>query len=269
MSIAIKSNVNLDAYSNAVNTPPATPVNQNAQSLVEMVRNSASIIHNYDSYEAMTTDPAYRDDVISNPNVLGLDYRRYFTSGGMYSVDDATALYEKGREGILKAFSDDEELMNAHLQVFNDAFEYHFQKIAFHIALSLSFERMEAHRLENQGYVGHKLAINKDFNKEDFEANSKNMLKEYGCNFLNNIKNGLNYADAKKSTLEYMAEAFKTTSVNSLSLSDFMLIGKYMVADKGDKRATSAAEIYAQKSELNRRFNNSTELSAELRALLG
>ena len=158
-------------------------------------------------------------------------------------------------------------MLNAHLQAFNNAFEHQLQCIAKAISDNLVAEIFIARQPSREGidYESHKLALNHGFNKDEFETNAKNILKEFGQAFLNNVRNGLDYADSQKSAFEYMMESFKTTSVNSLSLNDLMVVGKHFIADE---RVEGKAANIAQRNEMNRNFNNSAEMSAELRVLL-
>ena len=251
MSIAINSN----SYSNIANTNTATvnqAKNSNAQSLVQTIKHNNSRF-NFDSFETMVMDKTYRNEIIENPNIILHNYSVYF--GNALTTEIALSFYEKGRDEILNAFSDDEELMNAHLKAFDQAFETELQHNVRRVAKSLAHAAFEAAmQASNEGFVANKLASHIEFNHELFAENSMAMMKEFGQTFLNNVRSGMDYTDARKMAVESMA---KTTSVNNLSINDFMEVEK-----------TWFGEHHVSRSELNNKFNNSKELSAELQALL-
>jgi len=265
--IANKANVDLTQYATAPIAPPPPP-NEDAEALAKLIYDGASKPQNfygYDTYEYLIGDSSHRDFVLSDYRSVGICYAMYF--GHTWTTESAVSHYEKGREGILKAFSDDEELMNAHMKAFDEEFEKRLQQLAFHLSMSMDFDRIEARQFAREGvaFEPNKIAANKDFNKDNFLENAQNVMKEFGKAFIGNIKDGLSYTDAKKNAFDYMAENFKTTSVNSLSLNDLMVYEMSKFANRVSDR-----EVYiAQKSAFNKAFNNNTKLSAELRALLG
>lgn len=116
-------------------------------------------------------------------------------------------------------------------------------------------------------HTDHAIAAHKDFNAKDFTANSVNLMKNFAQTFISKIKEGLDFVNAQKSTVEYMLLTFnQTTSVNNLSFNDFSVLLKH--SDDPTIKVTNGAESRAMRNTLNSRFNNSTELSAELKALL-
>jgi len=212
----------------------------------------------------------YRDKVISAPDLLICDYKQYISlNGSSISVEDKVFYYEKARDEILKTFENDEELLNAHLTAIDNAFKYALRDVAFYTAMRLWAQNCMARQYENEGvkFEANKLAVNKDFKTEEFMVNAHKTLQNFAKEFLNNIKTGQNYADAKKTAFDYMAENFKTTTVNSLSFNDLITTGQILCGN--GKRVVDKAETIAQFSEINKKFNESKELSAELRALLG
>jgi len=225
----------------------------------------AGIIHHFELF----TNDEYRDMVIDDPECLIGDYKQYISMNGFStSIEDKLFYYEKARDEVLKTFENDEELLNAHLTAIDSAFKNAMRDVAFYTSMKLWAQNCMARQYENEGvkFEANKLAVNKDFKTAEFAVNAQKVLKEFGQKFIDSIKNGLNYDEAKKSTFNYMAENFKTTSVNSLSLSDLIAVGKNMC---GSDRVEGKAANIAQWSEINRKFNESKELSAELRALLG
>jgi len=258
MSIAVNANT----YSNAVNTYNVTANVVNQTSVTEEVKPP--------NIDTLIVSDVCREKIIKDPHVLMHDYRNYFTfNGSPLSADDKLFYYEKARDEILKTFENDSELSNAHIQALDEALGVAMTDVARRTSLYLWAQNCMAKQYESEGvkFESHKLAANANFNKDEFAVNANKILQNLTKEFLNNIKTGQNYADAKNSAFEYMAENFKTTSVNNLSLSDLFAVGKNAV-DNDNKRCEGKAANIAQWSKINRQFNESKELSAELQALL-
>jgi len=254
MSIAVNTN-----YSGAVNA--YTSVNTAKQA--NNIETTTDELHrklNIDLYVNSVTDD--REAFLKKQDLDSryTDFFRYNCS--VLDSEDALSWYEKGRTEIINVYGNDAEILDNHLKAFDRGFEQHLQWIAKTVTgeMELETKQLTTYAKNNIGYEGHKLATNKDFNIKEFESNIKVLMKEFGQSFLQRINEGFDFTEAKKNTIEYMVENTKTTSVNKLSYSDFMVVAKCFM---GDGNVPTARGDKASKT-----FNNSTELSAELKALL-
>ena len=205
------------------------------------------------------------------------------------------------------ANENDNAFLNAHLNALDKAFESQMKHIGEAVAGDLAYERYtreqeaiyipkyinqleqwykDALKNGNQKSIGilsaeidrmnarvgnsdtNKLAMHSDFDEVEFKTNMANQMGEYARQIAQNFKSGVDSVSAQKTAFELMMSVFnKTTSINNLSFSDFMVVYKHSdyVAFVTDK-PTPITE--AMRNENNNAFNNSKELSAELKAFL-
>lgn len=115
-------------------------------------------------------------------------------------------------------------------------------------------------------YELNKISTNENFNANSSTNNIKSLMTQFVSSFMQQIKSGFGYDSAYKSAVDYMNETTKTTSVNSLSFQDFMVFEKHRHQSKVE--STDVHAMIAALDSANKAFNNSDEISTELRALL-
>jgi len=301
MSVSINSQ-----YANAINTYSSNQKAGNEKPTLEQLQERVSASEqNIDFLEITKVDSIPQGKYA----VTFPEYQEYFMYA--VNAEDALSLYQSGRENLIKN-SLNAETLEVHLTMFDNAFENQMGKIADKVALDLymqrqnreqeaiyipktinryeqlrdnylkngqtnaaniltaEIERLNA-RLANKDSQN-KLAVNKDFNIDEFSKNSSDLMREYARAITQNMKSGMDSVSAQKSAFEFMLESFnKTTSVNNLSFKDFMAVynhSDYVAFMNGDF-AKPKPITEAMRNEIYRDFNAGTELSAELRALLG
>ena len=92
-------------------------------------------------------------------------------------------------------------------------------------------------------------------------------MSQFVSAFMQQIKAGNGYDSAYKNAVDYMNSTTVTTSVNNLSFRDFMVFEKYR-QQSVQQVTTDIHAIIAALDTANKAFNNSMEMSAELRTLL-
>jgi phage terminase Nu1 subunit (DNA packaging protein) len=292
MSITINTNFSA-ANTYAATTSDTKPTLQELQSKVQNAQN-------VDTFEVMGMIPIH-----DNSHQISDKYQQWFEY--TFNIDEVISLYQRGRNDIQNAYAQN-DMLEAHLAMFDKAFENQMGRIADKIAGDLWMEqhnrKMEAiyipkyiRQLEQwrdeaikngrantanvfsaeiermNGRLGikdnhHKLAANNGFDSDEFAKNSAYLMREYAQKITQEIKSGLDFSTAQKSAFEYMLETFnKTKSLNELSFNDFLVVYNHSdyVAFMTDK---PTAITDSMRNDMYRNFNNSTELSAELKALL-
>lgn len=184
-----------------------------------------------------------------------IEANRALLDTGVGTVEGCTARYAQLREEVIKTFELDRDSLTKNLQSLDKAFELALKNVARNAIVDIE--------------PPHKLAAAKGFNQQELFAHTQDMMSKFALNFIGQIRSGIGQAAAYNNTLSLMNSMFAvTTSVNKLSFNDFSLLGKYMLMDVGGRNYTAAGNI-AKQNVRTEAFNNSTELSAELRALLG
>lgn len=304
MSIGINSSTNaVNAYKSTANQKSGNEKSPTLEQLQEIVQNSTKL--NTDLIEITLLSDTQMEQYITESNGLSNKYGQFF--GSTFNVDDTISLYEQGRADLIKTYGESGVISTAHLNAFDKAFENKMGDIANKVAGDLAFDRFtrEQEAIYIPKYINqleqwykdavkkgdaksmsvlsaelermgarlsnpdtNKLAMHSDFNEAEFKTNMANMMGEYAKAIAQNFKSGTDAVSTQKTAFELMLATFnKTTSVNNLSFNDFMVVYKHSdyVAFVADK-PTPITE--AMRNENNSAFNNSTEISAELRALL-
>ena len=192
------------------------------------------------------------------------------TIGGWHAntVDRSVARYEELRDEVHKAFGHDNELLAKNLKALDNAFESNLQSIAHHAAIRMDWDRMmtESKESRNNPHEPHALANHKNFNSKEFERNSREMMAQFSRNYLEQINGGFSFNDALRSAMDFINSLFNTTtSVNNLSFKDFLVLNENITQEG---TSTAPGDQYKERNKFNLAFNNSTQLSPELRALL-
>ncbi|MCL2078079.1 MAG: hypothetical protein FWH08_06725 [Oscillospiraceae bacterium] len=217
----------------------------------------------------------YRSLFESNADTINGVFDSKRESGGSWSpdwiatADNSITRYQELREQIINTFGDNEELLSKNLDSLDKAFELTLVKVARSTASQLEFEREYAKNetgTSNHKWESNKLATNKNFNEKVFETHAVDMMKQFAQSFLKQVNGGFNFGDALKNATDFMNNAFgKTTSVNNLSFSDFMLL---QTPNYGDADLSTKAGNIIARNNNNNWFNSNPGLSAELRAML-
>ncbi|MCL2634058.1 MAG: hypothetical protein FWD34_06040 [Oscillospiraceae bacterium] len=186
-----------------------------------------------------------------------------------FTVEAAMSKYMELRDEVFKAFGHDENLLNKNLDTLDKAFENRLHVLGVGVAQSagISGDYAEYSQEHGNDYEAHALFSNVNFNQNAFQNNVAELMRELAQAFLNSIRSGIDYADAQKSAFEYMLEAFnKTTSVNNLSFADFLVVMKYSNLD--EQYNNSHETLFMTRSEVHKGYNQSTQISEELREML-
>jgi|GEM_PF-2447004 len=239
---------------------------------------------NTDLYRADSTRDIYYSELFNN----GIEYANTVLSRGIYNADmtswiesnralldtgigtveGCTVRYSQLREEVIKTFDYDRDLLAKNLQSLDKAFELSLKNVARNAIADIEPPIYTSANTGLPQKTPNKLAEAKGYNQQELFAHTQDMMSKFALNFINQIRSGIGQAAAYNNTLSLMNNVFAvTTSVNKLSFNDFALLGKYMLMDVGGRNYTAAGNI-AQQNMRTEAFNNSTELSAELRALL-
>jgi hypothetical protein len=242
------------------------------------------------------------ETIIPHVSFVNFDKNFYHES---YTVESATARYAELREEIHQLYGNNSGLLEYNLNMLDRVFERRMEDIATSAAKrlknensgnsflsmpdgtsirldNLSPERAEEVReiLKNLGfknpdsilrnansrnYEFNKIATNAAFNANQFTNNTKNLMSQFVSSFLQHMRADDSYNSAYKNATDFMNSTTKTTSVNNLSFHDFMIYEKMIASVQGITKPTAMLTAWG---EANNTFNNSTEISAELRALL-
>ena len=141
--------------------------------------------------------------------------------------------YEARKADIEKKCGHDEELLSAHLERLNIGLRHKFSSLALRLGKQMDFVR------ENGDVSGehHKLAAHKDFNFKEFQQNAYNMMDEFCQAIIKLFDRGYNAADVYQSSIALMNEKYdKTTSVNNLSFSDYMVLQEYSLIEERERK---------------------------------
>ena len=192
------------------------------------------------------------------------------TVGGWHAntVDRSIARYEELRDEVHKAFGHDSNLLAANLKALDNAFEGNLQSIATHAAIQMDWDRMmtENSATRTNPHEPHALANNKNFNSKEFERNSREMMSQFSRYYLEQVNGGIKYNDALKAATDFINSIFGlTASVNKLSFKDFLYLIENITQEG---TSTAPGDQHKERNMFNLAFNNSTQLSPELRALL-
>jgi len=122
----------------------------------------------------------------------------------------------------------------------------------------------KAHRTHH--HEPHALGNHKNFNRKEFERNSRDMMAQFAKEFLGQVNSGISINDSLKAATDFINSIFGlTTSVNKLSFKDFLYLNENITQEG---TSTAPGDQHKERNKFNLEFNNSTQLSPELRALL-
>lgn len=215
-----------------------------------------------------------RDSYYQNLFTSHFDAVNHYTqvSGTLFgyyqrNVETSVARYGELRDEILKAFEDDKDLLDKNLKSLDTAFGQHLERVALSNARHLESERIMARAAKTKGeeplWESNKLALQKSFNMDKFADNAKNLMQQFVQEVISQIKNGSSYNTAMNKAAEMITRTTKTTSINELSFSDYMILD----ARPTSNATTREGNIIARDNQ-SRYFNNNPNLSEELRKLL-
>jgi hypothetical protein len=183
------------------------------------------------------------------------------------TVEASVARHAELREEVHRAFGHDSELLAANLQSLDRAFEINMQKIARHTAFHMEWNRRATENSEHlvRRIEPNALANHRDFNYGEFKRNNMEMMAQFSRIYLEQLSSGLGADVSLQATMDLMDILFSLTkSVSSLSFRDFL----YLHANITSGTAKTIDEMVDERNMLTRAFNNSPNLSPELRALL-
>jgi hypothetical protein len=186
-----------------------------------------------------------------------------------FSLEGSIARHAQLRDEVHRAFGHDSELLAANL----DALDRAFTGVAVDIAQSAVGE-LESQRSMSQSRGGlrfdfepNALATHRNFNSDELRENVREMMIQFSQFHTSQMNNGMSSDNAFQASMNFMNSMFSTTtSVNNLSWSDFMFTQTLLSSGSS---ATTAQGTAASRTRLSHEFINSTQLSPELRALLG
>lgn len=231
-------------------------------------------IHDVDTaFSTSTRDSYYRNLFSANTDEINKTMSQagaQINGWECYSVERTVARYDELREEVINTFGHDEELLAKNLASLDKAFENNLRQVADSQTTMMEAEKDRTGLWERNGqqplWEPHKLGTNKDFNKETFGTNAKNMMQQFAQKFLEQIKTGASSNSAMSNAFDFMSQLFnKTTSVNNLSFNDFMIL---QTPNWGDVDANTREGNIKAFDNNNKAFNNNQDLSEELRKLL-
>jgi len=258
------------AKSNALNTgenKPAKAEQSGANSLMTAVDNElAAKGWNLDHYYSLL----FMLDVQEANKAFGTRYS--ISSSGLPDTTEQTvARYNELREQVIKEFSHDTGLLEEHLAALDKGFEDRLVSNAVSTAAHLAAQQLFMSVMDKAEYSEdgfHPLARHKNFNREDFAANARELMKQFAQNYTQQLTdNANNYSAAWESTLKLMNET-KTTSVNNLSFNDFKILEETLPGIQGSEYITRKQAVAAY-GDLYKDFSNHEGLSDYLRNALG
>ena len=92
------------------------------------------------------------------------------------------------------------------------------------------------------------------------------MMAQFARDYLEKVNGGFSFNDALRSAKDLINSLFNTTtSVNNLSFKDFLYLNENITQEG---TSTAPGDQYKERNMFNLAFNNSTQISPELRALL-
>ena len=113
----------------------------------------------------------------------------------------------------------------------------------------------------------HPLATHKEFNTDEFRKNTLGLMVQFAKQYTERVKaNSDDYSVAWHSTLDFMSTV-KTTSINKLSLSDFMIYEATTPGELFDEKTKH--EAIAAHGSLYSAFLNNPNLSEYLQKAFG
>ncbi|MCL2250191.1 MAG: hypothetical protein FWC13_13115 [Oscillospiraceae bacterium] len=185
-----------------------------------------------------------------------------------HTLESSIARHAELRDEVYRAFGHDSGLLAANLDSLDRAFEGHNMLIAWHISSLMSSERAMSSSRDSLtwDFEPNALANHRSFNRDEFENHAREMMGQLSRFHLQQVNSGVNPNDAFRAAMNFTSGMFgMTTSVNNLSFNDFMFTKTLMTSGT----ATTGQEAAAMRDRINNEFNNSTQLSPELRELLG
>jgi len=193
-------------------------------------------------------------------------------SGSMAdTTEKAISRYNELREHIKKEFSNDEKMLATHLNALDASLKTHLSRIGGKAAASLEMDSIlylsSAKNMSSIQDEFHPLATHKEFYAEEFKKNTLELMVQFAKQYTEQVKaNSDDYLTAWSSTIEIMS-AIKTTSINKLSLNDFMIYEATTPGELFEEKTKSGA--IAAHGSLYTTFLNNPNLSEYLRNALG
>ena len=193
------------------------------------------------------------------------------SSGLPDTTEQTVARYNELRDQVMNEFSHDKALLEEHLAALDKGFEDQLVSNAVGMAAHLAAQQlfmsiMDKAEYSEEGF--HPLARHKEFNKEDFAANARELMKQFAQKYTQQLmENANNYSTAWENTLKLMNET-KTTSINNLSFNDFKILEETLPGKQGSEYMTRKQAVAAY-GDLYKDFSNHKDLSDNLRNALG
>ena len=192
------------------------------------------------------------------------------SSGLPDTVEQTTARYNELREQVMKEFSHYKGLLEEHLAALDKGFEAELVSNAVGMAAHLAAQQLFMSTMKKDEYSEdefHPLAQHKNFNKDDFAANARELMKQFAQKYTQQLMDNVNnFSAAWENTLKLMSET-KTTSVNNLSFNDFKILEETLSGKQGSEYMTrkQAAAAYG---DLYADFRNHEGMSDYLRSAI-
>jgi hypothetical protein len=178
---------------------------------------------------------------------------------GGRSVEYAIARFEMLYNEIHSVFGHDEQLLADNLSSLERGFEHALRTIAkvTYVLVRKEMWWAEVYAQEHArwmaqnplggpqnpdtaGNVNNNLANHKDFNLDEFEQSTREMMQQFAQTFLEHFRVNSNVAEAHAATTDLMNQMFsETKSVSNLSFSDFMLVKEYRTGGNGRNQANT------------------------------
>jgi len=220
-----------------------------------------------DSYYSLL----FEVDVQEANKLFGTSYSIQ-SSGPRETTEQTVARYNELRDQIIKEFSHDAGLLEDHLTALDKNLEYRLTSNAHLTAAKLWLDNFlnstskEGEYTENEF---HPLARHKDFNFNDFEANARELMMRFVQEYTQQLMdNSINYSAAWENTIKIMSD-IETTSVNKLSLNDFMILDETQPGRLHDFGNMTRKQAVAAYGNIYTDFLNHEGMSDYLRNALG
>jgi len=213
----------------------------------------------------------FETDIQEVNKIFGTSYSIH-SSGLRETTEQTVARYNELREQVMREFSHDAELLENHLTALNKSFENRLISNAHFTAASLWLQNFINSTTSEDEYTEdafNPLARHKEFNFDEFKANAREMMIRFAQEYTQQLMdNANNYSAAWENTLKIMGE-MKTTSVNKLSLNDFMILDETNPGRLYDFGNMTRKQAVATHGNMYESFLNHDGLSDYLRNALG
>ena len=213
----------------------------------------------------------FETDIQEVNKIFGTSYSIQ-SSGLRETTEQTVARYNELREQVMREFSHDAGLLEDHLAALDKSFENRLVSNAHFTAASLWLQNFINSTTSEDEYTEdafHPLARHKDFNFDEFKANAREMMMQFAQEFIRQLTDNLNdYSAAWENTFKIMNE-METTSVNKLSLNDFMILDETQPSRLHDFGSMTRKQAVAAHGNMYEGFLNHDGLSDYLRNALG